>query len=183
VARFFVSVLVSVVILMTTLIVPTVGHAAERATTNRQTELKESADNNSRAIAPLAANVNVMVIARQGEWVRLDAAGQQGWVPEAHVKLLFVFKEAAPIPKGGFLSWFTAVLKPDQSRISSGSSASSRVGTATAGIRGLGEDGAKAAKSNSEELQKLKLYSVSRSDADDFARNAGLVPSHIEYIN
>jgi len=173
---------VSAVILLTTLIVPTVGHSAERATTNRPTEMKESADISARVIAPLSANVDVMVLTRKGEWVRIDAAGQQGWVPEAHVKLLFAFKEAAPIPKGGFLSWFSAVLKPDRSRASSGSSASSRVATATAGIRGLGEDGANAAKSNSEELQKLKLYSVSRSDADDFAHSAGLVQTKLEYI-
>ncbi len=100
-------------------------------------------------------------------------------LPDAHTKPQFAMKEASTLPRSGFLSWFTAVLKPDAPRVGGGISAGNRVSTATIGIRGLANDGALAAKSNSEELQKLKLYSVSRLDAEDFGRSAQLAPSDV----
>ncbi len=171
------------IILLAFLLVSPLSHADERTTTNRQTELKESPNLNARRIASLLAEADVVVLSRQSGWVRISNAGREGWIPAAHIKSQVTIVEAAPVQKGGFLSWFTAVLSSDRSRASTGSSAANRTRTATIGIRGLGEDGANAAKSNSEELQKLKLYSVSRTDAEEFAQNAALVQTKVDYVN
>ena len=102
--------------------------------------------------------------------------------PDGPRKLPYAMKGANPVARSGFLSWFTAVLKPVV-RVGAGDSAASRVSTATIGIRGLANDGALAAKSNSEELQKLKLYSVSRLDAEDFGNSAQLTQRTVAYID
>ena len=158
-------------------------HADERTTTNRQTELRESPSAGAKRVASLLADADIVVIQRQSGWVRVETAGRAGWIPAAHIKSQITIVEASPKPAGGFLSWFTAVLSSDRSRSSTGSSAANRTRTATIGIRGLGEDGANAAKSNSEELQKLKLYSVSRTEAEEFAQNAALVQANVAYID
>jgi hypothetical protein len=103
-------------------------------------------------------------------------------LPDGQTKALVSIKESSALPRSGFLSWFSAVLKPDTPRASGGVSAANRVSTATIGIRGLADDGAVAAKSHSEDLQKLKLYSVSRLDAEDFGRSAQLVSNTVAYI-
>jgi Bacterial SH3 domain len=157
--------------------------ADENTTTSRQTELRESPSAAAKRIASLLADADVVVIARQSGWVRVKTANHEGWIPAGHIKSQVTIVEASPKPTGGFLSWFTAVLSSDRSRSSTGSSAANRTRTATIGIRGLGEDGANAAKSNSEELQKLKLYSVSRTEAEEFAQNAALVQTKVDYVN
>lgn len=159
------------------------SHADERTTTNRQTELRESPSAAAKRIVSLLADADVVVLQRQSGWVRIETSGRAGWIPAAHIKSQITIVEASPKPVGGFLSWFSAVLSSDRSRASTGSSAASRTRTATIGIRGLGEDGANAAKSNSEELQKLKLYSVSRTEAEEFAQNAAMVQANVAYIN
>jgi Bacterial SH3 domain len=173
VALFFVTVLCS-----------SQSYAAdENTTTNRQTELRESPSAGAKRITSLLADADVVVVARQSGWVRVKASGSEGWIPAGHIKSQVTIVEASPKPTGGFLSWFTAVLSSDRSRSSTGTSAANRTRTATIGIRGLGEDGANAAKSNSEELQKLKLYSVSRTEAEEFAQNAALVQTKVDYVN
>lgn len=158
-------------------------HADERTTTNRQTELRESPSASAKRIVSLLAEADIVVLQRQSGWVRVETDGRAGWIPAGHIKSQVTIVEASPKPAGGFLSWFTAVLSSDRSRSSTGSSAANRTRTATIGIRGLGEDGANAAKSNSEELQKLKLYSLSRTEAEEFAQNAALVQANVAYIN
>lgn len=158
-------------------------HADERTTTNRQTELRESPSASAKRIAALLADADVVVVQRQSGWVRVETDGRTGWIPAGHIKSQVTIVEASPKPTGGFLSWFTAVLSSDRSRASTGTSAASRTRTATIGIRGLGDDGANAAKSNSEELQKLKLYSVSRTEAEEFAQNAALIQAQVDYVN
>ncbi len=159
------------------------GYADENTTTNRQTDLRESPSAGAKRITSLLADADVVVIQRQSGWVRVKTSGNEGWIPAGHIKSQITIVEASPKPTGGFLSWFTAVLSSDRSRASTGSSAANRTRTATIGIRGLGDDGANAAKSNSEELQKLKLYSVSRSDAEEFAQNAKLAQTGVAYVD
>jgi hypothetical protein len=159
------------------------SYADETTTTNRQTDLRESPSAGAKRITSLLADADVVVIARQSGWVRVKTSGSEGWIPAGHIKSQVTIVEASPKPTGGFLSWFTAVLSSDRSRSSTGTSAANRTRTATIGIRGLGEDGANAAKSNSEELQKLKLYSVSRTEAEEFAQNAALVQTKVDYVN
>ncbi len=161
----------------------TLSYADERTTTNRQTDLRDAPNTSAARLTSLVVDAEVVVVARQSGWVRIKAGGREGWIPAAHIKSQVTVVEAAPKATGGFLSWFTAVLSSDRSRVSTGSSAANRTRTATIGIRGLGEDGANAAKSNSEELQKLKLYSVSRSDAEEFAQNAKLAQTSVAYVD
>ena len=172
-----------ILVLLALLLVTPLCHADERTTTNRQTELKESPNLNAKRVASLLAEADVVVLSRQSGWVRISNAGREGWIPAAHIKSQVTIVESAPVQKGGFLSWFTAVLSSDRARASTGTSAANRTRTATIGIRGLGEDGANAANSNSEELQKLKLYSVSRTDAEEFAQNAALIQTKMDYVN
>jgi hypothetical protein len=167
--------IILVVLFFATILCSSQSYAAdENTTTNRQTDLR---------ITSLLADADVVVIARQSGWVRVKTSDREGWIPAGHIKSQVTIVEASPKPTGGFLSWFTAVLSSDRSRSSTGTSAANRTRTATIGIRGLGEDGANAARSNSEELQKLKLYSVSRTEAEEFAQNAALVQTKVDYVN
>lgn len=175
--------IILVAVIATSILFASASHADERTTTNRQTDLRESPSIAAKRVASLLAEADVVVVQRQSGWVRVETDGRAGWIPAAHIKSQVTIVEASPKPTGGFLSWFTAVLSSDRSRASTGSSGVNRTRTATIGIRGLGEDGANAAKSNSEELQKLKLYSVSRTEAEEFAQNATLVQANIAYIN
>jgi hypothetical protein len=177
------SLFASAALVCTAWLLPASSHASESARTTQSTTLREAPNAHSKPVATLASDTEVRVLARQIGWVRVDAAGQQGWLPNGHIKALFAIKESSPSLRSGFLSWFTAILKPDAARASAGVSAANRVSTATIGIRGLAEDGALGAKSHSEELQKLKLYSVSRLDAEDFGRSAQLAPNNVAYID
>ena len=180
IARFTITFMT---VLTVAMLLASPSHADERTTTNRQTELRESPSASAKRVVAVLADADVVVVQRQSGWVRIETGGRAGWIPAAHIKSQVTIVEASPKPTGGFLSWFTAVLSSDRSRASTGSSAANRTRTATIGIRGLGEDGANAAKSNSEELQKLKLYSLSRTEAEEFAQNAALVQANVAYIN
>lgn len=162
---------------------PVWGQTVEKMTTRRATALLEAPDRNAAQVAPLAANAEVTVVARQAGWVRVDAAGQRGWVADADLRQAVVIAAPSTPVRSGFLSWFTAVLKPDRLRAAAGQSAVNRPATATVGIRGLGQDGGTVAKFDAPELQQLKLYSVSRADAEDFASEAGLAAANVPYAN
>jgi uncharacterized protein YgiM (DUF1202 family) len=154
------------------------AHAQERSTTVRQTELKSTPDANSRIVAPLAQNAEVTIVKRDANWVRVQANGREGWVPATHLKqAVTVIEQAAPT--GGFLSWFSQVLRTDRPQMV----ASRRAQTATIGIRGMDDGSVAVSKFNSEELQKLKLYSLSRNDAEEFARNAQLSAQSVAYFD
>lgn len=181
--RTWQSVFSSAALVCAALLLPATSQAIELARTVQQTLLRDAPLNTGKPLASLAGETDVRVLDRQAGWVRIDVAGQQGWLPDGHLKLPYAMKDASPPPRSGFLSWFTAVLKPVAARARAGDSAAGRVSTATIGIRGLANDGALAAKSNSEELQKLKLYSVSRLDAEDFGRGAQLAQNSVTYID
>jgi uncharacterized protein YgiM (DUF1202 family) len=154
------------------------AHAQERTTTARQTELRSTPDANARSVMALAQNADVTILKRDANWVRVQANGREGWVPATHLKqAVTVIEQAAPT--GGFLSWFSQVLRTDRPQVV----ASRRAQTATIGIRGMDDGSVAVSKFNSEELQKLKLYSLSRNDAEEFARNAQLSAQPVAYFD
>jgi hypothetical protein len=153
-------------------------HADEYVRTNRATEARETPDIKSKAVMTIPANVHINVIERTPQWASIEMAGKQGWVPSSHIQPMAT---ESTVVKNGFLSWFSAVLQRGGQRFSTGKSASTHA-TATAGIRGLGEDGAPAARFHSEALQTLKLYAISHSDGDDFANSVGLTSTHLAYL-
>lgn len=153
--RTWLTVFAFAALVCTAVLLPATSQAAELARTGQQTLSHDAPSDAGKPLAP---------------------------PPDGHLKLPYAMKGASSPPRSGFLSWFTAVLKP-VTRVGAGDSAASRVSTATIGIRGLANDGALAARFNSEELQKLKLYSVSRLDAEDFGNSAQLAQSTIAYID
>jgi uncharacterized protein YgiM (DUF1202 family) len=160
------------------LVMNNAAHAQERTTTARQTELKTTPDANGRSVMALAQNADVTILKRDANWVRVQANGREGWVPATHLKqAVTVIEQAAPA--GGFLSWFSQVLRTDRPQVV----ASRRAQTATIGIRGMDDGSVAVSKFNSEELQKLKLYSLSRNDAEEFARNAQLSAQAVAYFD
>jgi hypothetical protein len=154
--------------------------AQEQVITNRQTELKSVPGTSGKSITQLPMGSSLVIKERQPNWLLVESAGKRGWVQAAHVNTSIPITESrSQSSRGGFLSWFSAVLTTDKARASAGTSAQTR--TTTIGIRGLGEDGANAAKANSPELQQLRLYAASHADADEFARNAKLTATPVAY--
>jgi hypothetical protein len=131
-------------------------------------------------IVSLPAKTEVVVTARESGWARVETNGREGWLPATHLKQTVTVIEQATPSSGGFLSWFSAVLRTDRGPTVT---SSRRAQTATIGIRGMDDGSVQVSKYNSEELQKLKLYSVSRSDAEEFARNAQLSAQQIAYLD
>lgn len=169
---------ISTALLAIAMAMPIATHAQERTTTVRQTELKSSPDVNSRIVIAVAQNADVTILKREANWAHVRASGREGWVPATHLKqAVTVIEQAAPT--GGFLSWFSQVLRTDRPQMV----ASRRAQTATIGIRGMDDGSVAVSKFNSEELQKLKLYSLSRNDAEEFARNAQLSAQSVAYFD
>lgn len=167
-----------VIALAAAMAIPGVALAQERTTTVRQTEMKSTPDANGRIIVALPQNADVTILKREANWAHVQANGRQGWVPATHLKqAVTVIEQAAPT--GGFLSWFSQVLRTDRPQMV----ASRRAQTATIGIRGMDDGSVAVSKFNSEELQKLKLYSLSRNDAEEFARNAQLNAQTVAYFD
>lgn len=151
--------------------------AQERSSTSRQSDLKAAPAANARTLTSLPLNTEILIIGRDGGWVRVRAGGQDGWIPSSNLKQnVTVIEQSAPT--GGFLSWFSSVLRTDRPQVTA-----RRAQTATIGIRGMDDGSVTVAKLNPEELQRLKLYGLSRNDAEEFARSGELAAQDIAYLD
>lgn len=135
----------------------------------RATDLKDKPVAEAKVLRKLAAKSAVTVVDRQGGWLRVTAAGQQGWV-----RLLDVSTQPASA-RGGTAQDIDAA-----KRIATGRAGSGNI-VATSGIRGLNEEQLRTAAANPEELKKLDGYAATEAQASDYARQHRLAQRRVEY--
>lgn len=113
-------------------------------------------------IAALAAGTAVKILARDGAWYQINVNGKTGWVRMMSVRR----SEAASNDVAGLAG------------IASGRTGTGKV-VATTGVRGLDSGDLTAATFDEARIAKAESLRVSRSDAEAFARQGGLVTQNV----
>lgn len=117
------------------------------------------------SVLALGKGSKVRVLAGDGGWTQVYAAGKTGWV-----RILSLKSDLAATPDLG------ALVEVGGRQADSG-----RV-VAVAGARGLDEIQLKSAQYNADELAILDAFAASRADAEHFARTAGLAGRAMPYL-
>ncbi len=116
-------------------------------------------------VARLTKGQEVRVLASEGGWTQVYAEGQTGWV-----RILSVKSHTATSADLGVLAE-VGQRPSDPGKV-----------VAVAGARGLDEENLKAARYAPEQLLVLDTYAASSADAEQFARNSGLIRRAIPYL-
>lgn len=131
----------------------------------RDDVLKASPSLAADAVAKLGQGDKVRILAGNGGWTQVYAAGKAGWV-----RILSVKSEFSATPDLGAL--VEAGNRPhDPGKV-----------VAVAGARGLDEVELKSARFNPDELALLDAHIASRAEAEQFAQVAGLVRRELPYL-
>ena len=131
----------------------------------RDDALRASPSAAAESVATLGKGAKVRVLASEGGWTQVYAAGKTGWV-----RVLSVKAETSAMPDLGGL--VEAGSRPrDPGKV-----------VAVAGTRGLDEVELKAARFDPDELARLETYAASPGDAEQFARVASLVRRELPYL-
>jgi hypothetical protein len=140
---------------------------AEPATVIRATDLKQAPASDSATVAALAENSAVDVVERKSGWMRVKAAGGEGWV-----RMLALRLGGATTAKPG-ASGLTQVFNV------------ARTGTSgtqvTTGVRGLDAEQIANAQPNPAELAKLEKFAADRDAATGFASQGKLSSTAVDY--
>lgn len=131
----------------------------------RDDTLRASPSMTAAGVASLVRGAKVRVLAGDGGWTQVYAAGKTGWV-----RILSVKSEIATTPDLGALAEVGGRAR-DPGKV-----------VAVAGARGLDEAELKAAQYNPDELARLAGYAVNRADAEQFAQMAGLTRRDMPYL-
>lgn len=140
------------------------------ATVVKDTELKDKPFVDAKTIKKLPRGTAVAIVDRNGGWLKVTVAGQQGWV-----RLLHVSSQPAAA-SGSSAKELEAAAKIATGRAGSGNIVS------TTGIRGLNEEQLSKAQPNPAELKHLESYSVSKEQAAAYARAHKLERRQIPYL-
>jgi hypothetical protein len=128
--------------------------------------LRQSASASAASVGKVSKGASVQILARQDGWTQIRHAGRTGWVRILSVKTI------AGSAGGDALGLIEmGASRSDPSRV-----------VAVAGLRGLNEEELRGARFNANELLRLDQYLSSRSDAEQFARSAGLRRLEVAYI-
>jgi hypothetical protein len=120
----------------------------------RETEIKKEPFSDAQTVGTLAEKAQVKVLARQGGWMQIEAAGfASGWVRMLSIRMSSGQGSVA----SGLKSLFTVAR--------TGSSGQ----TVTTGVRGLDKEQIQNAKPNPEELKKMAGFAATKGDAEQFA--------------
>lgn len=131
----------------------------------RDDVLKASPGMAADAVAKLGRGDKVRVLANDGGWTQVYAAGKTGWV-----RILSVKSEISTTPDLGAIA--EVGKRPrDPGKV-----------VAVAGARGLDEVELKAARFNPDELVLLDTYVASRAEAEQFAQLASLTRRDVPYL-
>jgi hypothetical protein len=139
---------------------------AAKGTMIKDDELRQSANSNASSVGRVSKGASVDVLARQGGWTQIKNAGATGWVRILSVKTSVEGGSGSAL---GLIEMGAS--RRDPSRV-----------VAVAGVRGLNEEELRGAHFNANELIRLDQFSSSRSDAEQFARGAGLRRLELAYI-
>jgi Bacterial SH3 domain len=147
------------------------AHAQDQAFTNRSTELKADRSAESRALATLPKDTAVKVLARGGEWTRVEAGGQSGWVRVFHLRYPAVAQ--AESSSGNPLAAVTSAMgfgKGNQ-----------KATTGTLGVRGLDKAAVQSATPDAQALRQLQSLRADQPTAERFAREGKLNAVSVDY--
>lgn len=117
------------------------------------------------SVTRLTRGQEVRVLASEGGWTQIYAGGQTGWV-----RILSVKARTATTADLGALAE-VGQRPSDPGKV-----------VAVAGARGLDEEVLKAARYAPEQLLILNAHIASRADAEQFARNSGLMRRDIPHL-
>jgi len=115
------------------------------------------------AVTGQAKKGNITVLEKKGFWIKVKARNLSGWTKLSNVK--------ADSTSRGF----------GLGDINTGRSASANI-VATSGVRGLDGADLKKAQPDFKEFDRLVAQKVTRGQAVDFAKQAGLTTKSVSYV-
>ena len=140
--------------------------AQQSGTAIKTSEIRTEPFSDAKVLAILAAGENVIILKKQGGWLRVKSAKGSGWV-----RMLSISKTGAT--KSGKADGLLGL-------------ASGRAGTgkvvASTGIRGLSEEDLKAAQFNGQELQLAESFASTPTEAQKFAKQGQLTAQRFDYL-
>ena len=140
---------------------------ADLVIVERESALRAEPSLGAATVATVGKGVRGESIGKSGIWVHIKTPEATGWVFTFNVR----FGERSPSGGGGFFSTGGAVsARPTTSVVS------------TIGIRGLSEEDLQNAAFNAAEMRRLEGYGASRDASAQRARQAGLAPVSVEYL-
>ncbi len=120
----------------------------------------------AKQVGTVAKGDAVVILKKKGGWFQIKGAGAPGWV-----RMLSVRRGEAA--KGNAAK--------DIAALSTGRAGTGQIVSNT-GVRGLGEEDLKAARYDENELKKAESFRVSKTDAQAFARKAGLQAQTVNHL-
>lgn len=139
----------------------------ETGTTRSAVDLMATPYRDAKPAGQLPAGSAVDILERQGGWMRISAKGKTGWAKLHQVR---VGKDPGAKSSGGL-----TVLKNVGQTGRSGSQGI----VATTGIRGMSAEELKNAKPDPAAVKKVDGYSVTASQAREYAKEAGLKENNV----
>lgn len=137
------------------------GAYAQSLQVSTATELRASPALNAKSLAQLAIGAMVEQLELRGGWIRVQAAGQEGWLRSTHVRSLQA--PAASPASANPLTGLGGVF-----------SASSNRPTATTGTRGLTAEQLANAQPAPAEVQRMEGFAQNAAQAQQFAKSGKL---------
>jgi len=144
-----------------------VAAVTESGSALKADEIKAEPFRDAKTLGSLASGDKVEIITKDGGWLSVKSAKGNGWVRMLSIRKTGYGKAADNA--GGLLA------------LASGRAGTGKV-VATTGIRGLNEEGLKAAQFNAEQLALAESYGVSKSQALQFAAQGKLKARVMEYL-
>ena len=145
--------------------------------TNRSTELRAAGNDMAKVIQLLPDKAEVRVLVRQGAWQQVRAGANTGWVKMMHLRGGSSIVAEQQSSGGGFLAAFSRLLAGSD-RPQTGQRAQS----ATVGIRGFSKEDVASAQLNPAELERLKRFQATDSDANALANEKRLAFRSVAYL-
>lgn len=154
-------------LLSVVLFLPLVTLAAETGSALKADVIRKEPYSDAKKAGEVARGENLQILGKKGAWLNIKTAKAGGWV-----RLLSVKRGTGG--SGGQIKGALAV-------------ASGRAGTgkvvATTGVRGLNEEELKNAKYNEVEVKKLESFTITSSQAQQFAKSGGLKTVKFDYLS
>jgi hypothetical protein len=130
----------------------------------RDDTLRATASASAAALGLAGKGGKVAILARQGGWTQVRAAGKTGWV-----RLLSV---RASTPSAASLAEMAALTaQRDPNKV-----------VATSGLRGLGEEELRKAQYDAQEMQLLEAQAVTADETRRFAAEASLAAVKLGHL-
>jgi len=151
------------------LLVSAAALGKEIGTALKADDVKAEPFKDAKVVTKIAKGDKVEILAKQGGWLQIKAAGKQGWVRLLSVRRGEAGKADVATQIGGVAGLATG-----------------RAGTgqvvSTTGVRGLGEEDLKAAKFSEEELRAAESYRATPQAARTFALAGKLSARQIAFL-